>query len=1139
MKHSLRLTNKYGYGYGVDIHNGSSSSSVGPLMNSSIASPSNGSLPASPSVASSSSEAGVASLPESNSSSSKKNKTEKRKGSLPHGQSNSKISKPIPSEHKVRVSTSPVTGSALKEANVTGTLAIATLEGPTANSNIRLDFDDNAYLRDILNDNKPDNTAIVATSSNSLSTFNPPYTSNVTAINRIPDNSDDGRIGHWTDGTIRSSDPWICCYCGMEFPDNEILKKHAPTHAKYVPNKCYVCGKKFCGGGAISNHIDLVHRKLRNWMCDLCPKRYYANCDLERHKNQVHLKTPYVCTICSYLCHNDNTLREHYIGRHQAKIKFKVPYLPEIAKVTLMTAEELQQRLSSSHAQKEQGSGSSQRQLTTAPLPLPLTQHPYDKMSTSQPKADQTQPKSSLQSKSSSQSGNAVIQAPPLPSSLPTGGRRALIGHFSLPGDLLSRKDSPKADNGKSPSAKAGSPRHPSTQQQSQQQLMQQSQLRVSSQQEQSQKQQPKQLPSRPQSSKHGNMLHYSSMTQPSHGCQSKPMYPSRIKNDPADWTHLMGKNVPTSSKNIDGSKESCSGSNSGIRPLICGPTSSSSVLNPVPKNPGTINGLQSIAAHPVSSSTSYSSNHAMPNAGTIKTEYVPNLLNLALNPPLSHGQNLFQVAGKMAAGLFHFPPSSQLQTLPPALPLAFTTTQASLMPPALHPTLPHAMPTTLPLTFEVRSHSDSLRLHFMSQDQLRNDVKTMAHPNAYPTPAMCTHLQGSLFPAHSLPLSTIPTTHPQVKAEPHPFATLSSSSHFTTPTHSVTRPLTSTLPFQPATAARLPISPPPALLSRPPAPLPRPPAPLYTLPAPIPGPPALLLGPPAPLLAPPPLSLRPPPPLRTKSGVIHQPKKIEPGHLPPTIPAQVTSSPSYQHPQNHHPQFSSSSSSQQFIHPPPLPPPSASQGMYSHNYIAPSQPYAPLSSRGLMGNAFDSGTKLVNASYANLAAPPRPPASTAPSIPCIKPEPIDTGYEVNSVIHPRNPGLRTDVGLQNTVAAASSSNNSFATALGVQAQHQPPSQSLPSQQPIHGQLPNGYVQCLDNVTVKQELEKSYDFIKLVLYDCMHCGQRYGHRGIIEFHLDKKHCSKNKDYHVTFMCKLCDKPFLCELDLDIHLTGNH
>jgi hypothetical protein len=58
---------------------------------------------------------------------------------------------------------------------------------------------------------------------------------------------DDGKVGHWTNGTLRESDPWICCYCGTEFQTHEALKEHAPSHPEYVPNKCYVCGKDFSG----------------------------------------------------------------------------------------------------------------------------------------------------------------------------------------------------------------------------------------------------------------------------------------------------------------------------------------------------------------------------------------------------------------------------------------------------------------------------------------------------------------------------------------------------------------------------------------------------------------------------------------------------------------------------------------------------------------------------------------------------------------------------------------------------------------------------------------------------------------------------------------------------------------------------
>jgi hypothetical protein len=48
---------------------------------------------------------------------------------------------------------------------------------------------------------------------------------------------DDGKVGHWTDGTLRESDPWICCYWGARFQTHEALKEHAPSHPEYVPKQ--------------------------------------------------------------------------------------------------------------------------------------------------------------------------------------------------------------------------------------------------------------------------------------------------------------------------------------------------------------------------------------------------------------------------------------------------------------------------------------------------------------------------------------------------------------------------------------------------------------------------------------------------------------------------------------------------------------------------------------------------------------------------------------------------------------------------------------------------------------------------------------------------------------------------------------
>ena len=149
--------------------------------------------------------------------------------------------------------------------------------------------------------------------------------------------------------------------------------------------------------------------------------------------------------------------------------------------------------------------------------------------------------------------------------------------------------------------------------------------------------------------------------------------------------------------------------------------------------------------------------------------------------------------------------------------------------------------------------------------------------------------------------------------------------------------------------------------------------------------------------------------------------------------------------------------------------------------------------------------------------------------------------------------------GLSNTATsvlnASAHPGMSYATQPPQQQQHvqtalpQPPPQqqqqygqtALPQRQP---QQPLPAVGVVKNEprsfeVEEQEEEKSYDFIKLILYDCMHCGQRYGDQMVVEFHLERKHNTKSKDYHVTYMCKICDKPFPGENDLDDHLKRYH
>jgi len=954
---------------------------------------------------------------------------------------------------------------------------VATDSPASTNSNVRLsDFDDDAYLRSILDDSKPD--VIAASSDSTAGPFVSPYSANVTSLNRVPDNSEDGRVGHWTDGTIRPPDPWICCYCGLEFPDHLLLKEHASKHPEYVPNKCYVCSKEFVCK-AIGNHIDLVHRKLRNWKCDLCPKRYYANCDLERHKHQVHLKTPYRCTICSYLCHNDNTLREHYLGRHQCKIKFKVPYLPELSEIIPLTPEELSQRSASykggGGGGNSESAGSLQRVVMPIPLPPPnnLIDQKSDKNNgptnsaksnkklspatcTSMANANQSSSTLSISSLTSSSLPSASYSS--LPPS--TGGRRALIGHFSLPPDILNATNSTQASNPPLSDASQATSKNTSA-----------------------------------------NNLS-SKITSASNTSTSSESH-TRVKSEPVESTMLnsLGDTASHRSSNPNASMLSTSSLS----------TSSSSTI------PATMTVPSSGA-----SSTKASTSDVVPSSS------VPNLQTVDLNSrrpgaAFAYGGNIFQTAGQLAVDYSALQqpqqrhisdPNRHRGPQPSATPPVQVKSEPGLVDnPAASPHLSHGAamhkvsiggsaqighhaPTAYGVTrpgfaqhLQPPHHQQPLPQHHHQVPPQHHHRPPQQHhqppPQRHPELTSC------------LPSTTGQSTSAQIKSEPGQLSQPFSPNHLAIPTQSIQRPVASSFPHQ-----RLPLfsigrsfAPPP------PPPNPqsvRPPAPLYHLP--VKQEPSFSYPSPFPGYA-----------AATTSHSRFQTTALAPPPLAPAVPPP----PPYCLP---HYQPSSQSSNNALMQP---------------SAVSRPETYSTQSA-AYFGNSSFPGTSDHRHSLVN-------PGSVAP-LPYIKPEPIDPEYGVSGMV----------------AAGGNSASTGFASSSSRQQQpppqpracaplppSNPPQQQQPPPPPLVPQLPLQQVSRHqqqsgpNDVIVKQEATKSYDFIKLVLYDCMHCGQRYGHRGIVEFHLEKKHKVRKKDYHVTYMCKICDKPFPSESDLDEHLKKFH
>ena len=126
----------------------------------------------------------------------------------------------------------------------------------------------------------------------------------------------------------------VCDQCGKSFMTKGNLKHHIKQHtAKKIlkTNKisrnndgqfcCRECPKVFKSKRSVEEHDQIVHKKKRTFICELCQKTFTRYNSLKQHK-KIHMQTSqYICSNCGKQFNEKRNLQNHLLKTHNQNMK--------------------------------------------------------------------------------------------------------------------------------------------------------------------------------------------------------------------------------------------------------------------------------------------------------------------------------------------------------------------------------------------------------------------------------------------------------------------------------------------------------------------------------------------------------------------------------------------------------------------------------------------------------------------------------------------------------------------------------------------------------------------------------------------------------------------------------------------------